>query len=70
MLVYSPKTLRNEIGISERTYFRWLKVLKSEDENVRSRIVDINHKKNWSRGTYMTVREAFTRFGELRQLSN
>lgn len=65
MIVYSPKTLRNEIGISERTYFRWLKVLKTEDENIRNNIGNINNKKNWSRGTYMTVREAFSRFGEI-----
>lgn len=65
MLVYSPKTLRNEIGISERTYFRWLKVLKSEDENIRNNIGKINNKKNWSRGTYITVKQAFGRFGKI-----
>ncbi len=65
MVVYSPKTLRNEIGISERTYFRWLKILKCEDENIRNNLPEINNKKNWSKTTYLLVRQAFGRFGRV-----
>lgn len=63
MVVYSPKTLRNEIGISERTYFRRMNQLKKDNQEIRENIDVIDRKKNWDEDIYNLVKQSFGRFG-------